>query len=118
MLIQKNEGEPATMQGTQSILDNSTILYIDQKNRTNGWLSRNQLQLPFRDNQYGSIGRVSPVKRDVNGNFSADGKTQEMPEWKRKQQEHGKASVEVNPERQNSEYSHWEKIIKTTKRRH
>ena len=90
MLIQKNEGEPATIQGTQSIIDNSTILYIDpNKNRTNDWLSRNQLQLPFRDNQYGPIGRVSLVRRDVNGNFSADSKTQEMPEWKRKQQEHG-----------------------------
>ena len=84
---------------TQNLIDNSEILYVDpDKNRTAGWLSRNQLQLPFGDNQYGSIGRVTLIHRNVNGNYSADSQEQDMPEWKKKQQgfKPGSASVNVD----------------------
>ena len=66
--------------------DSSNILYIDSdKKRTDTWLSRNQLHLPLGIDRYGPIGSIALVSRDGQGNFSADSKTQEIPEWKKLQ---------------------------------
>lgn len=55
----------------QQLIDNSDILYVDpNKKRTDGWLGLLRLQLPSRLTNYGSIGRVTYVNRDVNGNLS------------------------------------------------
>ena len=71
--------------GTQSIIDGSEILYVEpNKNRTNGWLSRNQLQLPLGITAYGPIGSISLVHRKSNGYFSSESQETEVPEWKKK----------------------------------
>lgn len=55
----------------QQLIDNSDILYVDpNKKRTNGWLGLLRLQLPSRLTNYGSIGSITLVNRDVNGNLS------------------------------------------------
>ncbi len=73
----KNNPE-ATIEATQGLIDTSEILYIDpNKKRTNTWLSTNRLQLPLAENQYGSIGRVTLLHRDVNGYFSFGPKAQQ-----------------------------------------
>lgn len=77
----------ASNRSTQKMIKESEILYVDpNKNRTAGWLSRNQLQLPLGITGYGSIKRVSLVHRDVKGKFSSESPTQDMPEWKKKLQ--------------------------------
>jgi len=71
--------------GTQNIIDISNILYIDPDiKRTNSWLSHNQLQLPLEITKFGSIDKVSYINRDVKGNFSSNGDTAMLPEWKNK----------------------------------
>ena len=58
----------------QSLIDSSKILYIDpNKNRTDKWLARNRLQLPFLPTDYGSINRVT-YKNDSVNTKSAMGK--------------------------------------------
>ncbi len=66
----ENISDPSKiMQKTQNLIDDSTILYIDpQKNRTNAWLRRNRLQLPFGVTKYGSINKVSYFSDFVNSN--------------------------------------------------
>ena len=55
----------------QQLIDNSDILYVDpNKKRTDGWLGLLRLQLPSRLTNYGSIGSITLVNRDVNGNLS------------------------------------------------
>ena len=55
----------------QQLIDNSDILYIDpNKKRTDGWLGLLRLQLPSRLANYGSIGSITLVNRDINGNLS------------------------------------------------
>ena len=55
----------------QQLIDNSDILYVDpNKKRTDGWLGLLRLQLPSRLANYGSIGSITLVNRDVNGNLS------------------------------------------------
>ena len=55
----------------QQLIDNSDILYVDQnKKRTDGWLRLLRLQLPSRLANYDSIGSITLVNRDVNGNLS------------------------------------------------
>lgn len=55
----------------QQLIDNSEILYVDpNKKRTDGWLGLLRLQLPSRLTNYGSIGSITLVNRDVNGNLS------------------------------------------------
>lgn len=57
--------------GAQRLIDQSDILYIDpNKKRTDSWLQLLRLQLPSRVTDYGSIGSVTLVPRDVNGNLS------------------------------------------------
>lgn len=57
--------------GAQRLIDQSDILYIDpNKKRTNSWLQLLRLQLPSRVTDYGSLGSVTLVPRDVNGNLS------------------------------------------------
>lgn len=58
----------------QGMLDTSDILYLDpNKNRTNRWLeARLGLQLPAWLTNYGSIGTVTYVNKDVNGRISFD----------------------------------------------
>ena len=55
----------------QQMLDNSDILYVDpNKKRTDSWLGLLRLQLPSSLTNYGSIGSVTLVDRNVNGNLS------------------------------------------------
>ncbi|MEG1473933.1 MAG: hypothetical protein RSC25_07430, partial [Christensenella sp.] len=56
----------------QSLLDTSDILYLDpNKNRTNNWFrAQLGLQLPAGVTNYGSIGNVTYVDKDVNGKIS------------------------------------------------
>lgn len=55
----------------QQLIDNSDILYVDpNKKRTDGWLGLLRLQLPSRLANYGSIGSITLVNRDINGNLS------------------------------------------------
>lgn len=55
----------------QQLLDSSDILYVDpNKKRTTNWLGLLGLQLPSSLTSYGSIGRVTLIPRDVNGNLS------------------------------------------------
>ena len=55
----------------QQMLDNSDILYVDpNKKRTDSWLGLLRLQLPSSLTNYGSIGSITLVNRDVNGNLS------------------------------------------------
>ena len=55
----------------QNAINTSEILYVDpNKKRTDAWLEALRLQLPSGLTKYGSIGRVTYVNRDVNGNLS------------------------------------------------
>ena len=55
----------------QQLIDNSEILYVDpNKKRTTNWLGLLRLQLPSSLTSYGSIGRITLINRDVNGNLS------------------------------------------------
>ena len=55
----------------QQLIDNSEILYVDpNKKRTTNWLGLLRLQLPSSLTSYGSIGSITLVNRDVNGNLS------------------------------------------------
>lgn len=55
----------------QQLIDNSDILYVDpNKKRTDGWLGLLRLPLPSRLANYGSIGSITLVNRDINGNLS------------------------------------------------
>lgn len=64
----KNRGKD----GTQHIIDTYRLLYTDpNKKRTDDWMAVNRLQLPLGFIQYGPIGTVSYVHRDVKGNFSS-----------------------------------------------
>lgn len=55
----------------QQLINNSEILYVDpNKKRTTNWLGLLRLQLPSSLTSYGSIGRITLVNRDVNGNLS------------------------------------------------
>lgn len=58
----------------QNLLNTSDILYLDpNKNRTNRWLeARLGLQLPAWLTNYGSIGNVTYVNKDVNGKITFD----------------------------------------------
>ena len=65
--------------GAQQLIDTSEILYIDpDKKRTDSWFSQLRLQLPSRLNNYGPIGTIAQVERDVNGKIAfgeTEGKT-------------------------------------------
>lgn len=79
----------------QGMLDTSDILYLDpNKNRTNRWLeARLGLQLPAWLTNYGSIGTVTYVNKDVNGRISFD-------------EERGKTAMELAMEEaKNRKYS-------------
>ena len=80
-----NTNPNAGIGDTQVLINTSDILYIDpNENRTNAWLTRNQLQLPFGVNQYGPIGKITYIRRDVKGNFSSFSPDYEqLPKWKR-----------------------------------
>ena len=55
----------------QNAINTSEILYVDpNKKRTDTWLDALRLQLPAGLTKYGSIGTVTYVDRDVNGNLS------------------------------------------------
>ena len=55
----------------QNAINTSEILYVDpNKKRTDTWLDALRLQLPAGLTKYGSIGTVTYVNRDVNGNLS------------------------------------------------
>ena len=55
----------------QNAINTSEILYVDpNKKRTDAWLEALRLQLPSGLTKYGSIGRITYVNRDVNGNLS------------------------------------------------
>ena len=55
----------------QTAINTSEILYVDpNKKRTDTWLDALRLQLPAGLTKYGSIGTVTYVDRDVNGNLS------------------------------------------------
>ena len=55
----------------QNAINTSEILYVDSnKKRTDTWLDALRLQLPAGLTKYGSIGTVTYVDRDVNGNLS------------------------------------------------
>ena len=56
--------------GVQNLLDTSDILYVDpDKKRTDSWSEILRLQLPAEITRYGSIGRVTYVDRNVNGEY-------------------------------------------------
>ncbi len=51
----------------QGLINSSKLLYIDpNKNRTNNWLKRTRLQLPFILHQYGPIDKISYSDTSVN----------------------------------------------------
>lgn len=55
----------------QNAINTSEILYVDSnKKRIDTWLDALRLQLPAGLTKYGSIGTVTYVDRDVNGNLS------------------------------------------------
>ncbi len=57
--------------GAQNLIDTSEILYIDpNKNRTDSWFQALRLQLPTGVTNYGSIGRVTYVDKNVKGEIS------------------------------------------------
>ena len=65
------EGSEPTIAGTQNLINESDILFIEpDKKRTDTWLDTNRLQLPLVPG-YGPIKKVTLLRRDVNGNFSA-----------------------------------------------
>ena len=50
----------------QQYLNENSILYIDpDKKRTDSWLSRTRLQLPFGENRYGPIRKIAYVDGKV-----------------------------------------------------
>ena len=60
--------------GVQHLIDTSSILYVDpNKNRTDSWLEARRLQLPVGLTNYGSIGRVTLLQKDVKGNYQISG---------------------------------------------
>lgn len=80
------------IRAVQNLIDNSNILYVCPDNeRTDTWLSHNQLQLPFGITKYGSLGNVSYFDRNVNGNieFPLDksGINDTLPMWKERLKE-------------------------------
>ncbi len=96
-----NNMRDATMDSTQNLINTSDILYIDpDKKRTNAWLSHNQLQLPLGITKYGPIDSIYRVRRDVNGNFSAESKkfAEDVPEWKKKLGEYQFSAADTVPE--------------------
>ena len=96
----------------QQLIDNSDILYVDpNKKRTDGWLGLLRLQLPSRLANYGSIGTVTYVDRDVNGNLSfgeGSGKTA-MQEAFSKAEEKTRYSLKDYSDAEQRD--HWKKAI-------
>ena len=90
--------------GVQNLLDTSDILYVDpDKKRTDSWSEILRLQLPTEITRYGSIGRVTYVDRNVNGEYvfgEENGKTaiQEAFEqaWKKRSGENPNARYSLD----------------------
>lgn len=100
-IVVANAYNKDTLKKTQSVIDTSDILYVDpDKKRTNAWLSHNQLQLPLGITKYGPIDSIYRVRRDVNGNFSAESKkfAEDVPEWKKKLGEYRFSAVDTGTE--------------------
>lgn len=58
----------------QRLINTSMILYVDpNKNRTDRWLKRTRLQLPFKLQHYGSIGSVTYPEDAVNASIRQNG---------------------------------------------
>lgn len=100
-IVVANAYNKDTLKKTQSVIDTSDILYVDpDKKRTNAWLSHNQLQLPLGITKYGPIDSIYRVRRDVNGNFSAESKkfAEDVPEWKKKLGEYRFSAADTGTE--------------------
>ncbi len=98
--------ENASIEATQRLIDGSNILYVDpDKKRTDNWLSQNRLQLPLGITSYGPIHNITLVARDSQGNFSADAKNSDLPEWKKNLQEYSKEQFSVSEDSQGRELS-------------
>ncbi len=100
-IVVANAYNKDTLKKTQSVIDTSDILYVDpDKKRTNAWLSHNQLQLPLGITKYGPIDSIYRVRRDVNGNFSAESKNfaEDVPEWKKKLGEYRFSAADTGTE--------------------
>ena len=96
----------ASIDATQRLIDSSDILYVDpDKKRTDNWLSLNRLQLPLGITSYGPIRNITLVARDSQGNFSADTKNSDLPEWKKSLQEYSKQQFSVSEDSQGRELS-------------
>ncbi len=60
--------------GLQGMINESQILYLDpDKKRTDSWLQARRLQLPVGVTNYGPIGRVTLVERNVKGEIEFGG---------------------------------------------
>ncbi len=65
----RKNNNPNSVVQTQSIIDTSDILYVEPNiKRTNNWLTRTRLQLPFGVTNYGSIKRITYPNGNVNTN--------------------------------------------------
>ncbi len=96
----------ASIDATQRLIDSSDILYVDpDKKRTDNWLSLNRLQLPLGITSYGPIHNITLVARDSQGNFSADTKNSDLPEWKKSLQEYSEQQFSVSEDSQGRELS-------------
>ncbi len=55
-----DDASPESLDKTREFVKNSHLLYVDpNKNRTNNWLARNRLQLPFLPTTYGPINKIT-----------------------------------------------------------
>ncbi len=96
----------ASIDATQRLIDSSDILYVDpDKKRTDNWLSLNRLQLPLGITSYGPIHNITLVARDSQGNFSADTKNSDLPEWKKNLQEYSEQQFSVSEDSQGRKLS-------------
>lgn len=71
------------LEATQAFLDSSHYLFIDPDiERTQNWLDRTGLQLPFPSDQFGFIDSIALIPKNSKGQFEFGAENVSTPAWK------------------------------------